>query len=556
MQASPNTLTRRKILKGARRLLAGFALACAGLAPGGTALADTLRDALLHAYQNNPTLNASRASILAISENLARAKSGYRPKINASADAGFYLERDKYPDGSRNDLNTSPRGVGLSLNQNVFDGWRTPNSVRQAKVQISEGEAIALGAEQDTLFAAVTAYMDVLADTATLNRIRRSANSLAEQRRQAFERHGFGEITKTDVAQVESRLAAAQAQASAALGNLKTSVATYRQVVGLEPQGLVPARSIEGLIPRSKEEVIARALTDHPAVHAASHEVSVQLLQTEIIRGEYLPTVSIVGQLTRRADVSERGDDQSTAALLGKISIPLYDGGDIKARAAQSRHVATQRALETDAVRDRVRQLASATWAQYRAADERAANSRAQLKAATSALDGIREQWAAGDRTMREVLDAEQEYLSAEISLISAEHDRIVATFGIARAAGCLTLASLVDSPLTAPYASVFELRSETVPRRLVEPRAKQACDKDCPEQTEGLGSKDSGLKTRGLKNLRLKDPGPKELGPKDLGLRRTQGADPAPRGPRQSNGRSSPSQPSAVPAEEFRKQI
>src|SRR5262249_16135476 len=150
--------------------------------------------------------------------------------------------------GTGSNLSTVPLGVGLGVNQTVFDGFRTQNSVRQAEWQSREADAGTRNIEQNTLLAAVTAYMDVAADTAILDRVHRTIATLSEQLRHTRERHGLGEVTKTDVAQVESRLASARAQGNIAEANLRTSVANYQQVTGAPPSQLSPARAVEDLI--------------------------------------------------------------------------------------------------------------------------------------------------------------------------------------------------------------------------------------------------------------------------------------------------------------------
>jgi outer membrane protein len=424
-------------------LAAAVALAMISLARPSSAVAETLNDALTRAYQENAVLNAQRSGALATRQNVTRAQAGYRPKLNASGDVGGYSESNRYADGSRSDLMMAPRGVGVSLSQNVFDGFRTPNLVRQAEALNLEADSVSRNIEQNTLLSAVAAYMDVLADTAILDRVRKSIAALSEQLRQIRGRHDFADVTKIDVAQVESRLASAKAQENVAEGNLRTSMANYRQIVGIAPNQLAPARAIDQFIPPSLDEVIACALRDNPAIHAAAFGVDSAQLQPAIIRGERLPTLTLNGTLARRHDVNYRGDEQSAASVVARISIPLYDGGEIAARTSQAKHIATQRTYEATAVRDQIRATASTAWAQFHAAKERVANQRTQLSAAKTALSGIREQWVLGDRTMREVLDAEQEFLSAEVNLIVAERDRIVASYAIAKAIGRLTLVSL-----------------------------------------------------------------------------------------------------------------
>jgi outer membrane protein len=474
-------------------LTAGFLLASAHPLP-----AETLHDALLRAYQANPTLNAQRQSLLAINENLHRAESGYRPRVNATADAGYYTESDKYPPSAnlsptalQNPTNNSyavstlPHGVGVSVNQTLFDGFRTANTVLQAQSQISGARAATLTVEQNTLFLAVSAYVDVLADQTILNRIQRTISDLKEQMRQTQERHCFGDVTKTDVAQVETRLAATSAQLNVAEANLRTSIANFRQVVGIEPQKLIAPRAIEELLPPNLDLVVKIALAENPTIIAAIYGVRTAQLDVDIIHGERLPTISLTGLLNHRHDVTIPGDEQLNGSIVGKISIPLYEGGEVVARERQAKHVTDQRALETDAVRDQVRATAGTTWAVFVAAKERVTNARRQLTAARTAVTGIREQWALGDRTMREVLDAEQEYLTAEVNLAVAERDRIAASFALAQVMGRLTLAAVGTLNLNSGNDQAFQL----VPTAVKFPQPA----KNANPNSEGGGTEPNG---------------------------------------------------------------
>jgi outer membrane protein len=463
-----NTATKARLIGNTLTRLLGTVCVLATAVP---LRAETLHNALLQAYQANPTLNAQRKSVLAISEDLNRAKAGYLPRISATADIGYYKEVDKYPpdpnlnpDSLKSPTNntystiTSPRGVSLNVNQTVFDGFRTGNSVLQAQAGILGAKAATMTVEQNTLFLAVSAYADVLTDTAILNRIQKSANALRAQMQLTEEKHCYGDVTKTDIAQVGARLAATKAQASTAEANLRTTVGNFRRVVGTEPRALSPPRAVDEFIPNNVDSVAKIALAANPAIHAAAYGIRTAALNAAIIHGEHLPTISVNGLLSERQDVSVRGDEQFVGAVVGRISIPLYSGGEVVARETQAKHIAGQRALETDAIRDQVRAAAVSTWAVFVAAKDRLANARTQLSAARTALEGIREQWSLGDRTMREVLDAEQEYLAAEINVTVAERDRIVATYALAQVMGKLTLATLGTLNLNSGRNPAFDL--------------------------------------------------------------------------------------------------
>ncbi len=491
----------------ARSLSIAFGLILLGASPSG---AETLREALELAYRANPTLNAQRANVGATGENLARAKAGFQPKVGAVADLGLYRDSTKpSPDDcsrpfvgetlTNTDCNpyatrTTPRGVGLQVNQNLFDGFRTTNSIRQAKSQISAAQATARNVEQNTLLLAATAYVDVLADTAIVSAAGRNVTALQDQLRQTRARHSFGDVTKTDVAQIESRLAAAQAQQSLAVANLEGDVAAYRRIIGVAPHDLRAPREASALVPARVRETVELSLTHNPAIHAARLGVDVALLQTKIIRSELLPNVSLTGSVIRRYDVSSSGDERLAGSVAGLVSIPLYDGGDIAARTRQSQFVSTQRRLEADSVRDEIRALAERSWNQYQGARQRVVSTLAQTRAANTALSGLQSEWLFGERTLREVLDAQQEAVNARINLVLAQRDLVVSSFTVAQATGHLTLEELDKLDLTARNDNIFAADRTRVSLKLwprkkkdeVDVTSKTGCVKDCIDFTSG----------------------------------------------------------------------
>jgi outer membrane protein len=457
-----------------------------GVRPSG---AETLREALELAYRANPTLNAQRANLGATGENLAKAKAGFQPKVSAGADLGLYRDSTKpsLDDCSRPFVGdtltnvgcdpyttkTTPRGVGLQVNQNLFDGFRTTNSIRQAKSQISAAQATTRSVEQNTLLLATTAYVDVLADTAIVSAAAKNVAALQDQLQQTKARHSFGDVTKTDVAQIETRLAAAQAQHSLAIANLEGDVAAYKRVIGVAPRHLLAPREVGALVPAGLEETVELSLDRNPAIHAARLGIDIAVLQTKIIRSELLPTVSLNGSVIRRYDISSSGDERLAGAVTGLVSIPLYDGGDVAARTRQSQFVSTQRRLEADSVRDEIRALAEKSWNQYQGARQRVASTQAQTRAATIAVSGIQSEWLFGERTLREVLDAQQDAVNAQINLVLAQRDLVVSSFTVAQATGRLNLEELDRLDLTARQDSVFSIDKTRMSLKLW-PRTKK----------------------------------------------------------------------------------
>ncbi len=406
--------------------------------------AETLESALARAYGNNPDLNSQRANVRATDENVARAKSGYRPRVNASADVGrSYTEFDRGGAGGSNINRLTPRGVGVELQQNLFNGYRTENSVRQAESGVLGARETLNTNEQDILLNSATAYMNVLRDTAILDLQRNNVEVIDEQLRQTRDRFNVGEVTRTDVAQAEARLAAGRSQQSQAEANLRTSIAQYRQFVGVEPRQLAPGRPLDRLLPKSVDAALQVALNGHPAVKAAQHQVDAAELQVKIEEGALAPQVDVRGSVTQRYDNQISGDRALNAQVVAQLTVPIYDGGLAYASTRQAKEVAGQRRLDADWIRDQVRAAVVSSWGLLEASRSQIQAAQSQIDAAETALSGVREEARVGQRTTLDVLNAQQELLNARVNLIQAQRDRVVASYQVVQAMGRLNSRAL-----------------------------------------------------------------------------------------------------------------
>jgi len=421
-----------------RFFLFGAISAAALTSVNGVAISETLDGALVKAYQSNPTLNAQRAGVRATDENIARAKAGYRPNVNASADIGRSYIDYKAPGTTSSEAFLTGRGVGLQIDQTIFDGFRTPNSVKQAESQILGSRESLRNEEQVTLFSAAQAYMNVLRDTAILNLNRNNVEVLQEQLRQTNDRFNVGEVTRTDVAQAEASLAGARSQVSAAEANLSSSLAVYRQVVGEEPRKLAPGRPLDKLIPRTSDLALKLALKEHPAIIAALHTVDAAELQVKLVEGEFLPSIGLSGAVAQRESYNLAGDNRLTASVVAQLKVPIYQGGETSARTRQSKETAGQRRLEADSIRDQVRAAVISAWGQLEAAKAQISATQAQVSANETALNGVREEARVGQRTTLDVLNAQQALLNSRVLLIIAQRDRTVASYAVVQAMGRL----------------------------------------------------------------------------------------------------------------------
>lgn len=403
---------------------------------------ETLNSALARAYGGNPTLDAQRASVRAVDENVPRALSGFRPSITGLGNVGF-SRTEGILQGTNVSRNTFPTSVGLQVNQNLFNGFRTENSTRQAESQVFGAREGLRNVEQNTLFQGAQAYMNVLRDTAILNLQRNNVEVLEEQLSQTRTRFQVGEVTRTDVAQAESRLAAARSQVSTAESNLQTSIATYRQIIGVEPRQLAQGTPIDRLVPRTVTAAVQIGLEEHPAIVSALHAVDAAELQVKVTEGELAPTVGLTGSLAQSNNGTLQNDSLFSASVVAQVTIPIYQGGEVYARVRQSKETAGQRRIEAEATRDQVRASVISAWGSLEASKANVRAAQAQVQAADVALTGVREESRVGQRTTLDILNQQQELLTARVNLITAQRDRVVASYSVVQAIGRLTAQSL-----------------------------------------------------------------------------------------------------------------
>jgi outer membrane protein len=442
--------------------LAGLLIALASLTCVSTGQAETMSSALARAYSGNPDLNQQRAGVRATDENLPRASAAWRPTATATGQYGYNYFDLTAPSSSGSALvggasgapittgaarlrqATDPGSLGLNITQNLFNGNRTLNGVRQAESNIFGARETLRNTELNVLFNGAAAYMNVLRDTAILDLRKNNIIVLQEQLRQTNDRFTVGEVTRTDVAQAESSLASGRSDYFTAQANLQTSIANYRQVIGVQPVRLEPARTIESLLPRTLATAIDLALAEHPGVQAALHAVDAAALQVKLVEGELYPTVNLVGNVQQNYNLSGvSGERFFNGSIAAQLSVPIYTGGEVYARVRQAKETLGQSRLQADLQRDMVRATVASTWGQLDAARAVIQSSKAAVKAAEIALDGIRQEAEVGQRTTFDILFAQQTLLNTRVGLVTAQRDRVVASYAVMAAIGRLAAANL-----------------------------------------------------------------------------------------------------------------
>jgi outer membrane protein len=405
--------------------------------------ADTLLGALAQAYQVNPQLNSERAVVRRTDEGVPQALSDYRPHVNITAGAGNQVTSQETAVGpalTQKDLWwTSPRSIGITAQQKLFNGFQTANRTRAAESNVFAARETLRVVEQTVLLDAATVYMDVVRDVAILEVQRSNVRALDETVRQTRARFKLAEVTRTDVAQAEAQLAAGQSQLLRADSDLTTSKARYRRVIGSNPGRLQPGLPVDHLSPRTLAAAIDAGITANPSVTAAMYGVDVARLQVKISEGALYPTVALLGNVQRAHDVTGVIPEQSSATVLIGVTVPLYQGGAEHSTIRQSKETLTQRRLDLATTRDQARAAVVQVWGELQAARSQIKAAQEQVRAAEVALKGVRMEARLGMRTTLDVLIDQQALVNARVNLVTAQHDRVVGSYNLLSAVGRLS---------------------------------------------------------------------------------------------------------------------
>lgn len=464
------------------RSLASVALIAIALGSGAApAWAETLQDAIALAYQTNPTILAQRANQRALDESVVQARAGLRPNVDLSGSAGYTrsdsprvtttssattfpidTDGDGIPDatgtipasttttGGSSDSESG--GVSVGLSQNLYTGGRTSLAISAAEANILGGRENLREIEQQVMTLVIQAYADVIRDVEILRVRQDNLGVLQRQLDESSARFEVGEITRTDVAQAEARLAQSEADLASAQAQLSTSRAAYAAVVGQAPGDLAPMPTLPG-VPTDFDAALDRALENNPGVLAASYSLRAAEARVAAARAEYLPSARLsasYGGSTNdlsNFDLADRTSFQATAS----ISVPLFTGGLNRSRVAQALEQANAAQIGVEGERRGVLQTVSSSFAQVVSARSTLQAGEQAVRAASVAAEGVRQEAQVGLRTTLDVLNQELELRSAQVTLASARRNEYVAQAQLLAAMGIL------DGPTLSPSVEAYD---------------------------------------------------------------------------------------------------
>jgi outer membrane protein len=414
------------------------------LAGAAAARCETLKEALARAYDVNPTLNAGRAGLRATDEGVPQALAGWRPTVQFTASAGTQQVENTPPAPPTAPAHTvfQPKTVDVNITQPLYQGGGTVARTAAAEQAVEAERARNAATESLVFFNVIQSYFDVLRDEAVVELNINNEQVLRRQLEATSDQFRVGSLTRTDVAQAEARLAAARASRQQAEGNLAVSRSNFQRFVGHPPQNLTQPE-LHPAIPATREEALAFAATKNPNVLASLFTEDGARSTVEATRAQLLPSLNLVGDVNRAQETIQNGREATTGSVIFRVTMPLYEGGQIYSQTRQAQEKVAQSVNLTDDARRQAVQAATQAWETMQSARASNYSLQSTIRAAQIALEGVRQEAQVGSRTILDVLNQEQELFTDQVQLVQAQHDSAVAEFNLAQQIGILSAINL-----------------------------------------------------------------------------------------------------------------
>lgn len=426
-----------------KRIL-GSLLVSSALVTGGLtgANSETLNEALVAAYNSNPTLLAEREGLKATGEGVRQAQAGWLPTVTLQGSVGT-SETTTDPGGLKTDAD--PVSGAAVVSMPIFRGGQTYYGTKSAQAQTRAGEANLLAVEQQVLLDGVTAYYDVLRDVSVVELSQNNVQVLERQLQAAQDRFRVGEITRTDVAQAEARLSGSRSRLTQSEAAATASRSAYERVMGHAPNNMGQIGSLPEIaaLPASEEEAVNIALQTNPLLRAAREREEASRHGVKATRGGLLPQISVQGAYSYNEDQSGFDLERETTSVTGQVTIPLYQGGATYSRIRQAKQINSQNRIQIAETERRVKEGVINAWEGLRSTQATIVSSQQQVRANEIAFDGVQQEAQVGSRTTLDVLDAEQELLDARVTLVGARRNEMVAAYALLSTIGRLNATDL-----------------------------------------------------------------------------------------------------------------
>lgn len=400
--------------------------------------AESLTEALTSAYAHNPNIAAALISVKSTAENIALARAGSLPQVNASIDGAYNWSVV----GGTTTTATNLTG-NITYSHRLFDNFNTDAKVEQARALTQMSQYALTNAEQNVLLSAVQAYMNVLRDTRLTQLRQENIGFLQAQLNSANQRLDVGTGTRIDVSLAEARLAQAVAAYQSSVASLQVSRASYARWVGHDPQNLQPVAAENLRLPGSLNDVLNSAERSHPAILSAQASIRAAQAGADAARAAFGPTLDLIGQICAIGCFGSSMPNAMSGSIRLTLSVPIYSGGAMGAGARQANLDQIRSEVDALSTRDQVRESAITGWSTLQNAQAQITSAQASVKAGQAVLNGVLQEQDLGQRTILDVLDSRAELTASREILISAATSKTVASYSLLAAMGSLTAVEL-----------------------------------------------------------------------------------------------------------------
>ena len=409
----------------------------------GTANAQSIFEALSSAYNTNPTLQAQRAYLRAVDENVAIAKSGYRPNVYLQ---GSYTDSDVDSNIAPKNQDNTKTSLAAKVSQPLFNGFSSVNGVKSADSLVRSEQNNLYNVEQQVFLEASTAYLDVGKNTAIVDLQKNNEKLLKKRLDETKERFNVGEVTRTDVSQAQARYSKAISDRIASEGDLEASKAVYTRIIGENPGKLNYPSDIRELLPKNFNDALDYTRVNNYSIKRAKELLNSKTYDVAANNGALLPTVTLDGEVSKNktsGDMYDENPEIDNVQWGVNMKVPLYSAGETRAKIRQSKYQKWQAQEQVmEAERQAVSDVTS-SWEYMMSNKAKIKSIKDQVKANEVALDGVQKEEALGNRTILDVLDAYQELLNSNVEEVKARRDFYVSGMSLLLSMGKLTAEEL-----------------------------------------------------------------------------------------------------------------
>ena len=394
--------------------------------------ANTLEEALSLAYKNNPSIQAKRSDLRANDELVSISSSEFFPKIRIVGSYGESITNYKETD----EIRLKPKVAKIEAEQIIFSGGRLINNRSQSLNFVAASRADLNILEQEILFSAAEAFFNVLTSKKIVELREVNLDVLNERLEVAKIQFEVGELTLTDVAQSEARLSLSQANLAEARSNLEKSKAIYKSIIGVMPTNL-SNDFIKFTLPTTLEEALSIANSKSPYIKFAEKSELSSRYGIKSAKSKLLPSVSLKGEFSNSEELLFSMDGDAYQ-VMGVLSMPIFSGGLNWSNIRKAQEINIRDKFQLAEARRFVIKEVKSAFAQYNSSLIKVNSSKKQFEANKIALEGVKEEFELGTRTNLDVLDAEQEFLDSQVSVISSENNSKLSMFYLLLSIGSL----------------------------------------------------------------------------------------------------------------------